>query len=103
MMKKSFRNIPMSYSNKVYSINCNIFLILKNLDILIVTAGEILDSIMVRNDIPIHDMPLVQQTMLHTSKVEDVVKHWEQSSIKPIKAAHTEVQDVLSTYFIPSL
>ena len=44
-------------------------------DTWIVTAGEVLDSIIFRNEIPIHNIPPFQQATLPASKVEKVVKH----------------------------
>ena len=75
----------------------------KVLDTWIVTAADILDSIILRNEIPIHDLPPVQQTTLHASKKEEVIKHWDDLKTKLIKAAHTELHDVLVIYSIPSL
>ena len=40
------------------------------LDTWIVTAGDLLDAIIIRDEIPIHDLPPVQQTTLHASKAE---------------------------------
>ena len=48
-------------------------------------------------------MPLVQKTTLNTSKKVEVVKHWDESKTRLVKAAHTELHDVMVTYSIPSL
>ena len=40
------------------------------LDAWIVTVSDALDSVILRNEIPIHDLPPVQQITLHASKKE---------------------------------
>ena len=40
----------------------------------ILTAGDLFDSIIIQNDIPITDMPPAHQTALNSSKEEEVVK-----------------------------
>ena len=40
----------------------------------IVVCGELLDSIIVGNEIPITDMPHVQQITLYTSQLKVIVK-----------------------------
>ena len=47
------------------------------LDTWIVTAGDLLDIVIVRDEIPIHDIPPVQQTTLHASKLVAVVNYWD--------------------------
>ena len=72
------------------------------LDTWIVTAGDLLDAIIIRDEIPIHDLPPVQQTTLHASKTEEIVRYWDESKAKLIKAAHTELESVMIPYDIPS-
>ena len=70
--------------------NCHIIITPKIHCTWIVTAEKLLDSVSVRNEIPITDMPLVQHTTLYASQVEDIITFWEDSTTKLIKVAHTE-------------
>ena len=51
---------------------------------------------------PIYDLAPVQQTAQYTSKLEEVVKHWDESKTRSIKAMHTELHNVMVIYSIPS-
>ncbi len=59
------------------------------LDQWIVTSGDLFQSIILRNDIPITDMPPCHQTALNDSKDEEVSKNWENMSTKLIGAIFT--------------
>ena len=43
----------------------------------ILTAGDLFDSILLRNDIPITHMPPAHQTALTKFKDKEVVKNWK--------------------------
>ena len=47
----------------------------KVLDKWIITSGDIFDSVIIRNEIPITDMPPSHQTSLNESKDEEVVEN----------------------------
>ena len=47
-------------------------------------------------------MPPVQSTTLQAFQLEEIVKYWEESQAKLIKAAHTELHSVIDIYSIPS-
>ena len=48
----------------------------------IVTAGELFDSVIVRDKRPISDMPPVESTSLRAAQLEEVVTYWEESQKK---------------------
>ena len=43
------------------------------------TAGESIDSIIVRNEIQITDMHPVKSTALRAAQLEIIIKYWEES------------------------
>ena len=75
---------------------------LNTLCIWIVTAGKLFDSIIVRDEIPITNMPPVQSTTLDAFQLEEIVIYWEESQAKLIKAVHTESHSVIDIYSVPS-
>ena len=52
------------------------------LDTWIIAAADVLDSIILKNEIYIHNLPQVQQTTLYASTKEEVVKHWDKSKTR---------------------
>ena len=48
----------------------------------IVTAGELFDSVIVQNEIPITDRSPVESTSLRAAQLEEVVTYWEESQKK---------------------
>ena len=83
--------------------NCHIIITPKIRCTWIVTAGKLLDSVSVRNEIPITDMPPVQRTILYASQVEDIIKYCEDSATILTNVAHTESYNVIDVYLIPYL
>ena len=67
----------------------------------ILTAGELFDSIILHNDIPITDMPPAHQTALHTLKDEEVLKMWLDMKTKILCASFKEMESCLDLYSIP--
>ena len=68
----------------------------------IVTAGNMFDSVILRNEIPITDMPPCHQTALNQSKDEEVVKLCQQMRSNLIGAAFREMGSNTSLYGLPS-
>ncbi len=70
------------------------------LDQWIVTAGDMFDSVILRNEIPITDMPPCHQTALNQSKDEEVVKLCNQMRNNLIGAAFREMGSNTSIYMV---
>ena len=69
----------------------------------IVTAGDLFESIVVRNEIPITDIPPCHQTALNDSKDEEVVNMWDHMKTTLLGAAFRELGDNIDDCMIPSL
>ena len=63
------------------------------IDSWIITAGELLDEVIVRNNIPISDMPPVQQTAIFADCKEEEEKYIDSMKTKLIKSAMSELKE----------
>ena len=75
---------------------------MKVLSQLIVTAGDLFDSVIVKNEIPITDLPPACQTALDNCMDEEVVKMWESMHGNVLCAAIKEMDVCVDVYSIPS-
>ena len=69
----------------------------------IVYIGELFDSIIIRNEIPIQDMPPVLQTKLEHVQNEKAAKDIELAQISMIKAAYQELQHIIEFTNLPDV
>ena len=63
------------------------------IDSWIITAGELLDEIIVHDCIPINNMPAVQQSTLYASTEEECVNYIQTRKEKVIKSAMSELKE----------
>lgn len=75
----------------------------KVIDSWIVAAGELLDGVIVRNEIPITDMPPVLQTQIESKDEVRICLLLQQMKKDLIEATSKELQHVLTLYNIPSI
>ena len=71
-------------------------------DIWIATAGELFDSVIIRNEIPITDMPPALQTSLEESKLDSVIEFLHNMRKNIISSAMMEFGNSHNLYNIPS-
>ena len=67
----------------------------------IVTAGDLFESVIMKNEIPITDMPPACQTALDNSMEEEVVKSWEKMNSNLLGAALREMDLCSNMFSIP--
>lgn len=75
----------------------------KVLDKWIVTVGDLFDSVIFRNEIPITDMPPAHQTALNDSKDEEVLKTWISMKDNLLGASFREMDSCVNLYLIPPM
>ena len=68
----------------------------------ILTASELFESVILRDEIPITDLPPAHQTALNTSKEEEVLKLWLDMKGSILCAAFQELESCIDLYSIPS-
>ena len=69
----------------------------------IVTAGDLFESVIVRNEIPINDMPPALQVALNESKDEEVKSRIRSMKDTVLQAAFREMESTLDLYNIPDI
>ena len=72
------------------------------LDQWICEAGELFDSVIVNNSMPINDMPPLQQIALYKSINKDILEYWKNSKSTLIAAARSELIAAIESCSIPS-
>ena len=75
----------------------------KVLDSWIVTAADLFDSVIIRNEIPITDMPPAHQTALNECKEQEVVDMMASMNSNLLHAAFSELVEYVDLYEIPSI
>ena len=73
------------------------------LDTWIVTAADLFDSVIIRNEMPITDMPPAHQTALNESKDKEVLDTWISMKEKFLGASFREMDSCVDLYSIPSI
>ena len=68
----------------------------------IITAGDLFESVIIKNEIPITDMPPASQTALDNCMDEDVVKKWETMKGNLLGAAFRELELCSDMYSLPN-
>ena len=68
----------------------------------VVLAGELFDSIIVRNEIPITDMPPSLQTSLDSIYEDIIIKFLEDMKSSLIRAAFTELGHSRDLHLVPN-
>ena len=68
----------------------------------IVTEGCLFDFVIIKNEIPITDMPPAFQTSLNTCMDEEVVNMWDSMNRNLLGAALREMELCVDVYSIPS-
>ena len=73
------------------------------LDQWIVTAGDLFESVILQNAIPITDMPPAHQTALNDSKDAEVLETWASMKDNFVCASLREMDSCVDLYSIPSI
>ena len=75
----------------------------KILDQWIIEAGEIFDAIIIRDELPITDMPPVIQTSLNKRNDDDIVNRLTSTKTKIISAIMREIEPLVTLMNIPTV
>ena len=73
------------------------------LDQWIVTAGNLWDSVILRDEIPISDLPPCHQKALNNSKEEEVIQMWSKLRGNLLRSAFREMDNSVQIYNIPPM
>ena len=68
----------------------------------IVTASHLFESIIIKNEIPITDMPPTHQTALNEFKDEEVLRIWSSMDENFLSASFREIDECVELYHIPN-